>query len=147
MEILPVVESQLQEVESFWRSIPATCAGLVHPPYTWTVRQSLQHMVDCERIFGNRLLCAARGDITLQPNFEENEYGDISLELNTPIVEQADEFRGLRIANWLLLKNLPEKAWDRAGNVNGVSTTVRALAYILVGHVRHHDTIVRQRLK
>ncbi len=31
------------------------------------------------------------------------------------------------------------------GNANGNDVTVRALAYMMVGHVRHHLDIIRER--
>jgi hypothetical protein len=37
-------------------------------------------------------------------------------------------------------------AWDRGGEANGSFVTVRAVAYILAGHVRHHAAILRKRL-
>jgi hypothetical protein len=46
----------------------------------------------------------------------------------------------------LLFRNLPDETWSRSGDANGSAITVRALAYILVGHARHHTAILRQRL-
>jgi hypothetical protein len=43
------------------------------------------------------------------------------------------------------LEHLSEEAWTRSGIVNGSLVTVRALAYIMAGHVRHHRCILKER--
>ena len=36
-------------------------------------------------------------------------------------------------------------AWSRVGMANGAPVSVRALAYIMVGHARHHMGVLRER--
>ena len=119
---------------------------MVHQPYTWNVRQVLDHLTYGERIFGYRLLRIARGDATALPGFDEHFYADASEESAAPLADIADMFAALRQANILLLKNLPEVAWTRMGTMSDTVISVRALAFILAGHVRHHDAILRKRL-
>jgi hypothetical protein len=42
-------------------------------------------------------------------------------------------------------RNLPQQAWSRGGLASGTSVTVRALAYIIAGHVSHHLAILQER--
>jgi hypothetical protein len=42
-------------------------------------------------------------------------------------------------------QNVPPEAWGRSGGVEGRDFTVRALAYIVAGHVVHHTTILEAR--
>ena len=56
------------------------------------------------------------------------------------------EYEAVRQSNLWLFRNLPAEAWARAGEANGNRVSVRALAYILVGHSRHHGAILRKRL-
>ena len=146
LEILPVLEAQLQDVVAFWRKIPEGLANVVHAPYTWKVRQVLDHLVDGERIFGYRLLRIARGDTTPLEGFDEDAYALASEEYPAPLCDIVESFETLRRANILLIKNLSEAAWSRLGTSNGTPITVRALAYIMAGHIRHHDAILRKRL-
>ena len=41
----------------------------------------------------------------------------------------------------------PEPAWTLAGTVNNAPVTVRALAYIMIGHVAHHLDMLRDRYR
>ncbi len=103
-DILPILDSQAREVESFWRSIPENAASEVHAPYTWSIRQVLDHLVDGERIFGYRLLRISRGDSTPLSGFDEHLYAEASEENPAPLADIIDSFAGLRRANYLLIK-------------------------------------------
>jgi hypothetical protein len=146
-DVMEVLEQQLERLTRWWASIPQSAAGSLQSPYTWTVQQVLQHITDAERIFGYRLLRIARGDQTPLPGFDENSYAVASLEGRLSLTEIVDEFSGLRQANIALLRSLPPDAWSRHGITSGTLTTVRALAFILAGHVRHHDNVLRRRLQ
>jgi len=145
-DVLSVLEQQLVEIPDFWRRIPESAAAVIHPPYSWNIRQVLDHLADGERIFGYRLLRIARGDTTPLPGFNEHFFADASEEHPAPLADIIAAFESLRRANILLIRNLPDAAWNRTGTMSGSSVTVRALAYILAGHIRHHDAIFRQRL-
>jgi len=145
-DIVPVLQDQLDATVAWWRTFPESAKGEIHPPYTWELRQALHHIADAERIFGYRLLRIARGDQTPLQGFEENDYADISLELSCSLADIVNEFAALRQANLCALKSLPPQAWDRAGSASGARVTVRGLAYILAGHVRHHDAALRKRM-
>ena len=146
-DILAVLQTQLSDVSVFWRSIPESAATLIHPPYSWRIRQVLDHLVDGERIFGYRLLRIARGDMTPLPGFDEHFYAEASEECPSPLSDIVGSFEALRQANVLLIRNLADAAWDRAGTASGSRITARALAWILAGHVRHHDVILQKRLE
>jgi hypothetical protein len=63
-----------------------------------------------------------------------------------PLSDLVSEFEAIRRSHVLLFRGLPDEAWSRYGEANGAALSVRALAYILVGHARHHLGILRQRL-
>ena len=117
-----------------------------HPPYTWTIRQVVGHMLDTERVFAYRALWFARGETTPLPGFDEGRFSVNAPHARIPLPELAAEFRDLRAANTRLFAQLDADAWDRRGVASVGEVTVRALAYMLVGHERHHMAIVRGRL-
>jgi hypothetical protein len=55
------------------------------------------------------------------------------------------EFRDIRRATLALFRKLPGEAWGRSGVASGNVVSVRALAYIIAGHVAHHVAILRAR--
>ena len=145
-DVLPLLQDQLDTTVAWWRTFPESAAHSVHPPYTWELRQTLHHLADAEQVFGYRLLRIARGDQTPLAGFSENPYADKTLELNCSLADIITEFACLRQANLIVLKSLPLAVWDRWGIASEARVTVRGLAYILAGHVRHHDAALRKRM-
>jgi hypothetical protein len=56
-----------------------------------------------------------------------------------------DEFTAVRQASIALLRSLDTAAWLRRGMANQQGISVRALAFILAGHERHHRQILQER--
>ena len=58
----------------------------------------------------------------------------------------ADEFGGVFApANLSVLTHLAPERWSGVGVAAGKSVSVRALAYVMAGHARHHLGILRAR--
>ena len=51
----------------------------------------------------------------------------------------------MRLATLSFFRNLPAEAWERSGVASGNPFTVRALAYIVGGHLAHHTAILEER--
>src|SRR5207237_8541511 len=87
----------------------------------------------------------ARGEQRSLPGFEETEYmlrapyGRIDLE------DLLSELRLVRLSNIAMLRNLDAESWSRTGVANDSPVSVRALAFIMAGHVRHHMGVFSQR--
>lgn len=111
----------------------------------WSVREMLGHIVDAERVFSYRALRISRGDETPLAGFEENFYVAHSDFSNITLADTLEELSLLRRSNVLLFKNLTGEMWRRTGTASGATVSVSALAYIMVGHVRHHINILQSR--
>jgi hypothetical protein len=144
--VLAAMAAQLEEVGAFLRAVPEASAGVLHAPYTWTVKQVVGHLTDGERVFGHRALRFSRGDATALPGFDENTYAAAADYNRLTLADAVSEFEAARASNLWLYRNMPEGGWAHGGSANGHYVSVRALAYIIVGHVRHHTAILRKRL-
>ena len=111
----------------------------------WSVKELLGHIIDGERVFSYRALRFSRGDQTPLAGFEENSYVAGSNFAGSSLADLIEEFSLLRASNVLLFKNLTEEAWLRRGTASDAEISVRALAFIMVGHVRHHANVLRER--
>jgi DinB superfamily len=145
-DIVGAMDAQLREVVDYFRAVTDAQASVLHAPYTWTIKEVVGHLTDCERVFGYRGLRFARGDRTPLPGFDENAYAPEGQFKRLALADLISEFEGLRRSHVQMFRNLPQAAWTRTGEANGNPVSVRAIAYILVGHVRHHMAIVRKRL-
>jgi hypothetical protein len=145
-EIVPVLEKQREEFVDFVQKIPESEASKRHPPYTWSIKEVVGHLTDTERILGYRALRFARNDKAPLPGFEQNPYVESAHFDRLPLRDLAAEFEALRRSHVYLFRGLTEEAWSRTGVASDNPISVRALAFTLAGHVRHHLAILRKRV-
>ena len=102
-------------------------------------------MIDAERVFGYRSFCIARGESRNLPGFDEKEYMLRAPYNQIDLEDLLSELRLARLSNIAMLRNLDDEAWMRIGTANDAQVSVRALAFIMAGHVRHHMGVLRER--
>ena len=93
------------------------------------------------------LLRIARGDTTPLPGFDENAYVPVGKFDDRSLADLVGELRTSRAATLALLRTFDAEAWLRRGTANGKPVSVRALAYVIPGHERHHVEILRTRYR
>ena len=120
-------------------------AAYRYQPGKWSIKEMLGHLCDAERVFAYRLLRIARGDQTPLPGFEENDYVRAAGSDSRTVADLVDEWRSVRQATVTLVASLHDDTATSRGTMNGNPITVRALAYIIVGHVDHHLDVLRTR--
>jgi hypothetical protein len=116
-----------------------------YAPGKWSVKEVVVHLSDAERIFAYRALRIARGDGTPLPGYDENAYVPLSGADAQPLAALVTEWGQVRQATASLFRHLPAEAWTRRGTANGMPVSVRALAWIIAGHERHHLRTLAER--
>ncbi len=111
----------------------------------WSIREVVGHMIDAERVFGYRAFCISRKEGAPLPSFDENSYVAQSLYDQRPLSDLLEEFAVLRNANLAFLRRLSDSQWKNVGTASSSTVSVRALVYIMVGHVRHHLNVLRDK--
>ena len=137
--------NQTPALMNFLESIPKEKYDYAYAAGKWTIKEVLQHLIDGERIFGYRVLRISRGDETPIEGFEQDGYIENSNANNRCFADLLDEFDLQRRANLHLLKNISDKGSRRLGTASEKRISVRALAYIMAGHVEHHIGILNDR--
>jgi DinB superfamily len=136
---------QLERVEHRFQGIDDAAALFRYAPGKWSVKEILGHLSDAERIFAYRLLRIARADTTPLPGFDENAYVPQGSFDDRPVTSLVKEFHAIRSSTIALVDGLPAGAWVRKGQASGNSISTRAIAYIMVGHVSHHMSVLQER--
>lgn len=144
-DILQALEKQIDDLREFAGHTTTEMEEHAYAEGKWTVREVMGHIIDCERVFGYRAFCFSRHESEHLPGFDQNDYVDRSPYRDIPLADLVDEFISVRMSNLLVLRRLRDSEWGRAGIANRASTTIRALAYIMVGHVRHHLDVLHEK--
>lgn len=143
--MLPVLGAQGDQLLRLAASVPKDRETFRYAPGKWSIREIFGHMGDGERVFGYRAFCIGRGDQAAFPGFDQDDYMAAAGYHEVPLAELAADFAALRASNLTVLRRLPEERWAQAGTASDAKVTVRALAYVMAGHLRHHLGVLRDR--
>jgi hypothetical protein len=144
-DIVSALQNQLAEIENLFAEIAEEKGAYAYAEGKWSIKQLAGHLIDGERIFSYRAFRFSRADQTALAGFEQDDYITHGNFNNRPLADLTEEFSLLRKANNIFFKNLSADAWLRSGTASDAEVSVRALAYIMVGHVRHHTNILKTR--
>jgi len=144
-EIVAVLENQLEELAEVFKQITEEKSHYAYAADKWTIKEVIGHLADGERIFAYRALRISRADKTPIEGFEQDGYIENSNFNQTPLSDLTAELLLTRKSNLIFFRNLSGEAWLRTGTASENSVSVRALAYIMAGHVRHHLKILNER--
>jgi uncharacterized damage-inducible protein DinB len=144
-DVLSAMEQQSSAMQKVLASLDETKAAHRYGEGKWSVKEVIGHVADAERIIGYRALAVARGDEQPLPGFDEQSYVANASFGDWKLGDLAEQYALVRRANIVFFKNLPAEAWERRGTANQAPVSVRGLAYVIVGHERHHLQVLRER--
>ena len=144
-ELLAHLAIQARHLEALLGGLDETRAAFRYAPGKWSVKELVNHVIDCERIFAYRLLRIARGDQTPLAGFEQDGYVAAGRADARTLEDLAAEFASVRGATLTLLASLSAEDLARTGTASGHPVSALALAHIIAGHVTHHGRILEER--
>ena len=142
----PIVETltrQNDRVTSLLGGLSDGQARFRFAPGEWSIKEVVGHLIDTERFLFHRAFSISRNDPTPLPGFEQDDYVREAGFDALPFPDLLEEFALLRRANLAALRHLTPAASLRRGTADGKGVSVRALVYILAGHVEHHLEALR----
>ena len=144
-DIIEALDRQVSEVSAVFGPLSDAQADYRYAPGKWSARDMLGHVGDGERVFGYRAMAFARGERQPLPGFDENDYMVDAPFSSRPLRETLQHFAHLRASHVIMFRQLPPEIWLRGGTASGHPISVRALAWVMVGHARHHLAVLAER--
>ena len=138
-------KNQFPKLEIFLTGIDEEKANYSYAPGKWTLKQLLQHLIDCERIFNYRALCFARKETTSLPSFEEDLYADNSNAGVRSWISLSNELINVRRSTADLFNSFSDEMLQQKGIANNKSISVLSIGFIIIGHINHHIKVVEER--
>jgi hypothetical protein len=140
-----VIERQLEESLTFFSRVSEEGSLYRYAPDKWSIRQVVNHVTDTERVTAIRAFWFARGFDTPLPSYDQNVAAAGATADSVSWGAHVEEFRSVRLSTISLFRNMPSDAWMRRGIASDNPFTVRAVAYIIAGHLEHHMRLLRER--
>jgi uncharacterized damage-inducible protein DinB len=144
-DCVKALDASVASLNSFLGAIPEGKADYAYADGKWTVKQLLQHVIDAERIFAYRALSLSRGEQNPLPGFDENEYGNHATARDRSLSSLVSEFRNLRRSTIDLFASFNEQQLNELGVASNHPTKTNSLGFIILGHWRHHERILKER--
>jgi len=143
--IFAVLALQINEIRSDIGNLSDAQSRFKPGPEEWSIKEVIGHLNDVERVFSYRLLRVSRNDPTLLPGFDQDDYVREAGFDKYALEDLIGEFEHLRRANIIAIDNLLDVYADRRGTASGFPISVRALIYMLIGHVEQHMASLKEK--
>ena len=147
LSLLSALDESAAQLLEYLTHVDEARTNYAYAEGKWTIAQSLQHIIDTERIFSTRALRIARGDETPLPGFDQNDYAAAAAVDHRRFQDMIEEFRLVRAGTIALFKSFTGEDMLRLGTASGSPTSVRALGFISAGHVYHHAKLYREQYR
>jgi hypothetical protein len=144
-DIAEAMARQIDETMTYYRGLSEAQAESRYAPGKWSIKEVIGHISDTERVMQYRALGVARGDATSFPPFEQDDYVKTAGHASRTWSSLLDELKCVRQSSIHLFRHFDEAALDRLGSVNNNPTSARGIGYVIVGHERHHLTILKDK--
>lgn len=144
-DVMEELENQLDSFTEFILSMSEEKTNYSYEEGKWTVKEVLCHIIDTERIMSYRALRFARNDMTALADFEQDDFVANATHNERSLVSIAQEFEYVRKSNICFFNTLSPKELERKGMAAERLISVRALIYLLVGHLNHHVAILKDK--
>ncbi len=144
-DVLELLAQQGKELVELLSSLDDEQARFRYAEGKWSIKQIAGHLADAERIFVCRAVCFARGETASLPGFDENQYVAAAAFDRRSLASLGTELEHLRGSTIAFFEELSADELIRSGVANGVSCSVRASAFLIAGHERHHLRVLRER--
>ena len=144
-DVTAILQDQMARFDELLGELPEEQSLYRYAPGKWSIRESMGHVTDTERIFAYRSLWFARGLADPLPGFDQDVAVAEAHANKILLANHLEEFRQVRSSTLTLVRNLPEAAWLRAGTASGKTITVRAMAFVMAGHVEHHLRLFQEK--
>lgn len=135
-----------EETIAFFNAIPEDKHDYRYAENKWSIKSVLMHIIDTERTFAYRALVCGRGDTSVTlPLMDENLYAaNVNVD-NYTMAILIEEFKAVRQSSTYLYNSITEEQSKIIVHSSAAPFSARAIAYMMIGHIKHHMNIIEER--
>jgi hypothetical protein len=144
-DVTKAIRQNTKAFEKLLKHIPAKKRKHAYAEGKWTIKETLQHIIDAERVFAYRALRMARLDATSLPGFDENNWAVAANKKDRKWKDLIKEFTAVRASTEILFESLNDEELVFTGTASNLPINALALGYVIAGHVQHHIELIKER--
>lgn len=145
IDLMTSLKEGLTFLTEFISNIPDNKLSYVYAKDKWSIAEILMHLVDSERVFQHRALRFARNDKTPVPGFDQDFYVPSSRANFRNKESILNEFAVVRQSTIALFDSFNDEELTRSGIASDSNMSVRALGFVICGHLKHHANIIQNK--
>lgn len=111
----------------------------------WTIKETIQHLVDVERILSYRAMLIARNDKTETSGFDPVFLAQNSKANSRSLKELLDEIKFVRLSTSAMFNSFDDEQLLRRGVNWKFEMPALAIGFIIAGHQIHHFNLFEQK--
>ncbi len=145
-DFLGLLKDNTDRTIRFFENIPPEKHDYRYANNKWSIKESLMHVTDTERVMSYRAFVAIRADnATVLCDMDENHYAANADVANRSLTSLIAEFAAVRSATTALYSYITDAQSMFRARGTAYPFTARALGYIMIGHIEHHFNVITQR--
>jgi hypothetical protein len=145
LELSQAFDNSIKQLDELDRDVLGKLDAKRYAPGKWTVKESIQHVIDWERVLSYRTLLFARQEGSTPQSVD----GDlIATHMNADrraIEDLIDELKVTRLSTKKLFESFDPKTLQYTGTNWKYEISVLAMGFTIIGHQIHHLKIIEER--
>lgn len=144
-EWLNALELSFNETLEIYIKLTEEQGNLKYEQNKWSLKELIEHLTDCEKIFNYRALRFSKNDSTELPGFDENLFVENGNAKNQPLKLLIEEYKLTRLSSIYFFGKLSNDELSRKGISNENEISVTQIAEHIAKHNQHHLKIIKER--
>ena len=142
VELLRAFDLSVRQLETLDKDLLGKLEGKRYAPGKWTVKETLQHVIDWERILTFRTLLFARKEGSV-PQSVDGDLLASSMGADRRLIHSLiDELKLTRLSTKAMFEGFDDDTLQNTGTNWKYEVSVLAMGFTIVGHQIHHLRII-----
>jgi DinB superfamily len=145
LELSQAFEESVKQLDRLDRNLLARLNGKRYAPGKWTVKETLQHVIDWERILSFRTLLFARKEGSI-PQGVDGDLLAANMKADQRTIDSLiDELKATRLSTKALFESFEDQTLQNTGVNWKYEISVLAMGFTIIGHQIHHLRIIEEK--
>ena len=145
VELSQAFDDSIKQLDELDRKLLMQLDGKRYAPDKWTIKETIQHVIDWERILSFRTLLFARKEGSVPQGVDGNVLAANMDAERRSIDSLVDELRSVRASTKAMFESFDDAMLRHTGINWQYELSVLAMGFTIIGHQAHHLRIIEEK--